>query len=71
MSHESLVINRKTIDSTMIHLEIIIIIIIIVIITILGHIQNQPNTTFLRFYFAKFKHTFIARKGSNLKGDEP
>jgi len=57
MSHESLVINRKTIDSTMILLEIIIIIIIIVIITILGHIQNQPNTTFLLFYVSTLQNS--------------
>lgn len=61
MSYESLVINRKAIDRTMILLEIIIIIIIIVIISMLDYGQNQPNTTFLRFYFPKFKHAITAR----------
>ena len=57
MSYESLVINRKAIDRTMILLEIIIIIIIIVIISMLDYGQNQPNTTFLLFYVSTFQNS--------------
>lgn len=70
MSFEALALNRKAIDSTMILLKIIIIIITIVIISLPKYLSNRPNTTFLRFYFAKYKRTTTSIERSKLDGNE-